>query len=962
MRTGWKAAAILILVTGAVACTDTPDRPNPDPTVDRLEGQSEFESPSDGSGPSRNGAQDDAEAGAPNEAPTAPTNNQNESAPERLIEESDIYKIEGNTLYVLNRYRGLQIIDISNLDAPRLVGKAPIYGWPKEMYVREGKAYVIVSDYYSFWRVETADGEATNGFHGSQVRVVDLADPTAPQVVGGIDVEGEVTDSRIVGEVLYLVSRRWSWYWHYDTNDNQDTTVVLSIDLSNPAAARVVDEEKFPMNGWGWEQHIAVNQRAIYVATPRYESADYRTDIRYVDISDAGGNITTRGNLTVPGRVMDRWSMDEHEGALRVASGQSWGNGDVYLTTWNVTNPDALAPLGAYTLHVDERLTSARFDADRGYLVSYRNIDPLFSFDLADPRHPTLLGELEMTGWLDFMVPMGDRIVALGHEDVTTPQGGRDISLSVSLIDVGTDHPQLLSRVVMDGAWGWVPGERDDFAKVFKVLSGQGLVVFPFQAWSRNDWRYVGGVQLIDFSREALTRRGLIRDAGWVERAVPHGDTTVLTIANELFQIMDITNRDQPRLRGRLELARNVQDFALVGGTHTVQLSGDWYLGDTSLVVTPKADPDAATPTSSVRVPAPYGRMFTNGNFAYVASMREGTNGAQTTIVQVVDLTNPAAPRIRGTVELPEPVSPGYRSWYWGWGDESVLVNGTTLALHRYRYSYWYEDCVNCGARPEDTHRIYLVDLANPDAPTVASSMNVDANWAWGLKAAGSKLYMSEYESVRRGDRYFSRYYLHGWDVTNPAAPADLGRVNIPGQYIGSSADGRYVYTLESWWDRNDSTQHSRLYALEVGDGRAYLRSFAELDGYLSNLQVTGTTGVATTQVYGYETDAGNQQRWYSRNQLVTVDLADPRALRVAGSVAMPIDWGWLQKVVGTRAFVSTYYGLFTYDVSNAARPTFQNFFRTQGWVQDVVVDGTQAFLPSGYYGVQKVDLTGNPQ
>ena len=81
-----------------------------------------------------------------------------------------------------------------------------------------------------------------------------------------------------------------------------------------------------------------------------------------------------RGSTQVPGRVQDRWSMDEYDGHLRVASGQTWGNGDVYLNTISVKNPDSLVIAGSYTLQVGERLTAARFDGTHGYLVSAKNI------------------------------------------------------------------------------------------------------------------------------------------------------------------------------------------------------------------------------------------------------------------------------------------------------------------------------------------------------------------------------------------------------------------------------------------------------------------------------------------------------------------------------------------------------------------------------------------------------------
>ena len=114
-------------------------------------------------------AEGDANAGAPNPS-TPPTNAT--TAP-RLVEESDIYKRVGNLLYVLNHYRGLQIIDLTDFDHPKVVGRAPIFGYPRDMYVRGTNAYVIVSDYYSYWRGAVDDAVA-GSFHGSQIRVIDV--------------------------------------------------------------------------------------------------------------------------------------------------------------------------------------------------------------------------------------------------------------------------------------------------------------------------------------------------------------------------------------------------------------------------------------------------------------------------------------------------------------------------------------------------------------------------------------------------------------------------------------------------------------------------------------------------------------------------------------------------------------------------------------------------------------------
>lgn len=938
----------LFVSIGLVALAGCATDPDSKDDSGRVAGQFEFDSPLNG--PSSTQEADD-------DAGTAPPNDAAGASPERFIEESDIWKLDGSTLYVLNRYRGLQVIDVSDLDAPKLIGRAPIYGQPREMYVRDGRAYVIVSDYYVYW--SDADGSATPGsWRGSQLRIVDLSDPANPTVQSSINIDGDVTDSRIVGDVMYLVSRRFAWYWHYDTNDTESRTTILSVDVSDPASTKVVDGQSYPMGNSGWEQHIAVSQRAVYVATPEWHQTGSRTRIRYVDISDPAGKIATRGEALVPGRVQDRWAMDEFEGVLRVASGESWGNGDVHLTTWDAANPDTFGRLAKYTLRIDEQLTSARFDGRRGYLVSYRGIDPLFSFDLSDPTKPRLLGELEMTGWLDFMIPFGNRIVALGHED-TDSTGSRNISLAVSLVDVEGDEPTLLSRVTVGDNWGWVPGSRDDFAKVFRVLPDEELVVFPFQSWSQADWSYVGGAQLIDWKDDKLVARGVARVEGGVERAIPHEDATLFTISEDRFQVLDIADRDAPRLRGELELARNVQQMSILDDNHAVQLTGDWYRGDTRLTVATLSDPDAAAPVTSVKVPAPHGRMWTNGNLAYVSGIRGyGNDGRPVSRVDVVDLSTPAAPALRGHLELPDIFEPAYG--YWGYGDESAQVGGSTLAFHRYVYDYCFYQS-GCGSK--DKHKLQLVDLSDPDAPRVAASVEFgDADWTWGLQAEGNTLYLSEYRRFQRGQSWRARYYLRRVDVTDSKNPVVLPAVNIPGYFVGASPDGRHVYTAESWWNSDSGTSKSRLYALELVDERAYLRGFVNLDGTFSGMRQDGTTLWMTVDGFGSASDdtttsSDSSTVWGDQSQLVSVSFADVNAPVVAGRAKLPVSWGWLLKVEKGRAFVAGGPGVFTYNVHDLEKPFLEGFHRTQSAIRDVVTKGTKAWLPSGYFGVQTIDL-----
>ena len=54
-----------------------------------------------------------------------------------------------------------------------------------------------------------------------------------------------------------------------------------------------------------------------------------------------------------------------------------------------------------------EEIRSVRFVGDQAYVVTFRQIDPLFIIDLTDPRNPEVKGELEIPGFSTYLEPYG---------------------------------------------------------------------------------------------------------------------------------------------------------------------------------------------------------------------------------------------------------------------------------------------------------------------------------------------------------------------------------------------------------------------------------------------------------------------------------------------------------------------------------------------------------------------------
>lgn len=200
------------------------------------------------------------------------------------------------------------------------------------------------------------------------------------------------------------------------------------------------------------------------------------------------------GSGTVDGYVIDQFAMDEHQGVLRVATTiterlaptteQPWGP---VRTTSRVTTLRAeegkLVEVGrSAELAENERIQSARFMGNRGYVVTFRQVDPLFTFDLTDPANPRKVGELKIPGFSSYLHPVDEgHLLGIGQ---FVPENGdwRQRAVKLSLYDV-TDlaHPRETHTQLVGTAYGW--SEATFEHKAFNWFPAKKLLAIPFSDW-----------------------------------------------------------------------------------------------------------------------------------------------------------------------------------------------------------------------------------------------------------------------------------------------------------------------------------------------------------------------------------------------------------------------------------------------------------------------------------------------
>src|SRR5262249_55453869 len=220
-------------------------------------------------------------------------------------------------------------------------------------------------------------------------------------------------------------------------------------------------------------------------ANPTVAPTDPTTEVHRFDISDPD-RTRYRGSGQVSGYLLDQWSLSEYGGALRVVTTDTpawWDERGPDKASSSVTTldlgPSGLTPIARLAgLGQGERVYAVRFAGPTGYVVTFKQIDPLFTLDLADPAKPRVLGELELPGYSAYLHPLAGNLLLGVGQDVAD---NRPTGTQLSLFDVGDlRHPQRLSHASL-GA-GWSEAEADHHAFLFWQPSNLLVVPFATQA------------------------------------------------------------------------------------------------------------------------------------------------------------------------------------------------------------------------------------------------------------------------------------------------------------------------------------------------------------------------------------------------------------------------------------------------------------------------------------------------
>ena len=387
------------------------------------------------------------------------------------VGEGDIVKTDGKYLYIMS----MDKVQILNIESEEMKQAGTISmdanDYLIEIYLKDDKLVCVYA--------RTTDKTDSQGVIRSVPYTVaetfDVSDPANPKSLGEMSQSGSFHTMRVSGDYMYLLST-----FYADISGPKDDissyvpevqgkliesnyillpqqekgrvyTVVTSFSLKDPT--KQTDHLAF----FGDGSQCYVSENNIYVYDTIYDakvSPVTQTEIRKVSYKN--GELDGTGDVVIDGMVNDSFSIDEYNGYLRVVTtirenDDTSGGVNPLLRTDSASNTGSQGADSTNALYIldkdlketgkldnlaeDERVYSARFMGDTCYFVTYKQVDPLFSVDLSDPKKPKVLGELKIPGFSDYLHPYGDGLL-LGIGMDVEEDGATVNGVKLSMFDI----------------------------------------------------------------------------------------------------------------------------------------------------------------------------------------------------------------------------------------------------------------------------------------------------------------------------------------------------------------------------------------------------------------------------------------------------------------------------------------------------------------------------------------------
>ena len=521
------------------------------------------------------------------------------------VDEADIVKTDGNYIYYISNGK-IEIIDVRDSKNMKIVSeiKNDEQIFFNEVYINNNKLIAIGYNSGSYFDVMRSTVDMAAPINQTvTVKIYDITDKTNPKEVRNIELEGSYLSSRMIGDNVYVVSNQNLYYGLSD--DSVDFRPMYKDSIMNVAECRIDYKDisyipdstspnymfiaGFNINNneavnvqtvLGSGQNIYVSENNLYVAVTKYgtttSAVPTDTPVRLIETTapDTGTSAPAmpapvNPNTTeiykyklnnaraeyvamgkVNGEILNQFSMDEYNGDFRIATTiYNWAENNkqtnnVYILDENLNQTGSLENLAK-----GEQIYSVRFMGDRGYIVTFKQTDPLFVIDLANPTAPKVLGELKIPGFSQYLQPYDEtHLIGFGQDTKQTNYGNGEVTVTngikISLFDVSdVANPKEVSSIKL-GAYTYSDLSYNHKALLFS--KEKNIFAFPITGYTNSQSNNAFMVYSVDLEKGLVLKGKVVHTSGKqydynkeIQRGLYIGDT-LFTLSPALIKATDL--------------------------------------------------------------------------------------------------------------------------------------------------------------------------------------------------------------------------------------------------------------------------------------------------------------------------------------------------------------------------------------------------------------------------------------
>ena len=413
------------------------------------------------------------------------------------VDEADIVKTDGkNIYYVVKEYNGYGIA-IINVNTNEKVNKIEYDNneiYPSEIFLYKDKLIVIGNKYQNNKTVieetettskrylELAD-VAYIGNSMTTIVVYDVSDVLNIKEIRKVEIEGNYISSRMIEENIYVISSKDLYQYYYgslreDELQSRYLDTAISDDLickdykdiyyfPESEESNYLNIASFNVNnledanvktflGAGSDVYCSENNLYITKTNWNYKMIEDSTaETSIYKISLNGTKLVLEAETKIPGMIINQFSLDEYNGNLRIAV-TKYNNNSSEDTSNNLYILDSkLSVIGSIeNMAEGEEIYSVRFMGNKGYIVTFKQVDPLFVIDLSNPINPSVVGELKIPGYSSYLHPYDENhIIGIGYNTTETSYGSTvNDGIKLSMFDVSnpTNPIEMFNTVIGD--------------------------------------------------------------------------------------------------------------------------------------------------------------------------------------------------------------------------------------------------------------------------------------------------------------------------------------------------------------------------------------------------------------------------------------------------------------------------------------------------------------------------------